>query len=79
MTYEALSRALAYTSCLTSMTLFATSMAIAAMNVGSLSHPGTCGMKACATPALQVDDVKSVPSRTAHIEAVSTALWQKKI
>ncbi|MEZ5899598.1 MAG: hypothetical protein AB7S74_06035 [Hyphomicrobium sp.] len=79
MTYEALSRALAYVSCLTSMTLFATSMAIAAVNVGSLSPPGACGSNVCTALVVQTEDLSPVSANGSHIEAVATALWQKKI
>lgn len=79
MTYEALSRALAYASCLTSMTLFATSMAIAAVNVGSLSPPGACGPTACTTLAVQADGLSPGLKSGVHVQAVATSLWQRKI
>ncbi|HMN36373.1 MAG TPA: hypothetical protein PKD49_01500 [Hyphomicrobium sp.] len=86
MTYEALSRALAYASCLSSMTLFATSMAIAAINVGKLGPPGPCGSGVCTALAVQADDLHPGPMSAAHaatsgahIQAVATTLWHKKI
>ena len=48
MTYEALSRALAYASCFTCLSLFASSMALTAINVGKLGPPDACMFAACA-------------------------------
>ena len=39
MPYEMLSRALAYVSCLTTASLLATSMAMAAVNIGLMNRP----------------------------------------
>ncbi|MEQ1670586.1 MAG: hypothetical protein ABL893_07000 [Hyphomicrobium sp.] len=79
MHYDLVSRALAYVSCLTSMSLFATSMAIAAINVGRApSH--ACSSPACA--AAQVHPAAAqfggLVSR-AHVEAVAQVLWSRKI
>ncbi len=79
MTYEALSRALAYASCLSSMTLFATSMAIAAVHVGSLSPPGACGPTACTALAVQAGGLSPGVKSGVYVQAVATSLWQRKI
>ena len=78
MQYELLSRALAYASCLSTMSLLATSMAIAAINVGKV-RPQPCGRYVCATIAAQTPaDFGGLTSK-AHIEAVAATLWSKKI
>lgn len=79
MHYEMLSRALAYTSCLSTMSLFLTTMAMAAVNVGTVNPP-LCGSKVCATIAAKSFETKfgGLTSR-AHVEAVATVLWSKKI
>ena len=80
MQYELLSRALAYASCLSTMSLFATSMAIAAVNVGKLKPPHPCGPAACAaTVAAKPADPFGGLTSKVHIEAVAAALWSKKI
>ncbi len=77
MPYEILSRALAYASCLSTASLLATSMAIAAVNVGKLKPP--CGPQACtAVAAAPADPFGGLTSKV-HIEAVAAALWSKKI
>lgn len=78
MPYEILSRTLAYVSCLTTLSLFATSMAIATVNVGRI-RPPPCGPTACvAVAAKQVDPYSGFASK-AHIEAVAAVLWSKRI
>ena len=78
MPYEMLSRALAYVSCLTTASLLATSMAMAAVNVG-LMKPAPCGPAACAAVAAKSADPYAGFANKAHIEAVATVLWSKKI
>ena len=80
MHYEVVSRALAYVSCLSTMSLFATSMAIAAVNVGNLHPRSACSPSVCAAaltkPAhLQFGGLTS----QAHVEAVAAFLWSKKV
>ena len=80
MHYELVSRALAYVSCLSTMSLFATSMAIAAVNVGKLHPPTACSPSVCAAsltkPATQ--QFGGLVSK-AHVEAVAAVLWSKKV
>lgn len=81
MHYEMLSRALAYTSCLCTMSLFATSMAIAAVNVGKIKPPPNCGPVACAAVAAKSANPHTYGGLTnkAHVEAVALVAWPKKI
>lgn len=80
MPYEAVSRALAYVSCLSTMSLFATSMAIAAVNVGGFNPQNRCPASACTA---HVQSPVSGPfgglTSKAHVEAVASALWSQKI
>ena len=79
MHYEMLSRALAYVSCLSTMSLFLTTMAMAAVSVGQVRPPSP-GSMVTATIA-----VRSMPAgfggltSRAHVEAVAAVLWSKKI
>ena len=80
MHYELVSRALAYVSCLSTMSLFATSMAIAAVNVGKVRPQSACSPSVCALalakPAtLQFGGLVN----QAHVEAVAAVLWSKKV
>ena len=81
MHYEMLSRALAYTSCLCTLSLFATSMAIAAVNVGKIKPPLSCGPVACAAVAAKAAVPRQYVGLTnkAHVEAVASADCSKKI
>ena len=80
MQYELVSRALAYISCLSTMSLFATSMAIAAVNVGK-PHPQSAALRSASAIAL------ADPAGTqfgglmskVHVEAVAAVLWSRKI
>lgn len=79
MQYELVSRALAYISCLSTLSLLATSMAIAAVNVGKV-RPPDCGLKACAALAAKaVDDGFGGLTSRAHVEALAATLWATKI
>ena len=81
MHYEALSRALAYISCLSTMSLFATSMALAAVNVGNgFKPPDRCPAASCTAhvPTPAGDPFGGLTSK-AHVEAVANALWSKKV
>ena len=79
MPYEVLSRTLAYLSCITAMSLFATSMSIAAVNVGRmLSDP--CSGSACVAAHATANGFNfgGLTDR-AHVDAVSAVLWSRKI
>lgn len=79
MPYELLSRTLAYISCITTMSLVATSMAIAAVNVGRMmSSP--CSGSTCVAAHVTADglDFGGLTDR-AHVDAVSTVLWSRNI
>ena len=80
MQYEVLSRALAYVSCLSTMSLFATTMAMAAVSVGKIRSPANCGPVACVTLAAKTPEYPfgGLTSK-AHVEAVAAILWSKKI
>ena len=80
MQYEVLSRALAYISCLSTMSLFATTMAMAAVSVGKIRTPANCGPIACVTLAAKTppNPYGGLTSK-AHVEAVAAILWSKKI
>jgi|CXWK01.1.fsa_nt_gi hypothetical protein len=80
MPYEAVSRALAYVSCLTTMSLFATSMAIAAVNVGTVRSAGGCPPAAC-TAQVEKPPGTAFGSLTskAHVDAIAAAHGPKKI
>lgn len=59
MHYELVSRALAYFSCLSTTSLLATTMAMAAVNVGAFQPPGSCPSAVCviarAQPAADIN------------------------
>ena len=71
MHYEALSRALAYISCLTTLSLFASSMVIAAVNVAKMGPPDACMFAACAIHSAEATTVRH---RSEHLEIVAVAL-----
>lgn len=79
MHYDLVSRALAYASCLTAMSLFATSMAIAAINVGKSPPSLACSSPKCAVAPLKVGaaDFGGL-TNASHIEAVAKSLWSRK-
>jgi hypothetical protein len=81
MHYELVSRALAYISCLSCTSLLATTMAMAAVNVGMFLPPSSCPSAACviahATPAADMQ-FGGLTSK-AHVEAVAAVLWSKTI
>ncbi len=80
MQYELVSRALAYISCLSTMSLFATSMAIAAVNVGK-SQPSSASLRTASAVALAKPADMQFGGLTtqAHVEAVAAVLWSRKI
>ncbi len=71
MPYEALSRALAYASCFTCLSLFASSMALTAVNVGKLGPPDACMFAAC---AIHSADAVNTRVRSEHLEVIAAAL-----
>ncbi len=80
MPYEAVSRALAYVSCLTTMSLFATSMAIAAVNVGSGRSAGGCPSSACTAQVQKPPGMaKGSLTSKARVEAAASTIQAKKI
>lgn len=80
MSYDLVSRTLAYISCLTSMSLFATSMAIAAVNVGRVSLPSICHGSGCAAALSKPAGAEfGGLTNAAHVEAVAAVLWSRKI
>ena len=80
MHYELVSRALAYVSCLATMSLFATSMAIAAVNVGKARALNSCKPTVCSAIAVKASGKQfGGLTNKAHIEAVAIALWTTKI
>ena len=80
MHYELVSRALAYVSCLSTLSLFATTMAIAAVNVGK-PHPQFASQHPASVIArTDVSDMNfGGLMNKAHVEAVAVVLWSKKI
>lgn len=68
MHYEALSRALAYVSCLTTLSLFASSMVIAAVNVAKMGPPDACMFAAC---AIHTAEAASLRHRSEHLEIIA--------
>jgi hypothetical protein len=80
MQYEFVSRALAYVSCFSTLSLFMTSVAIAAVNVGKVRPLNFCPTNACIAGVLVANEIQfgGLTSRL-HIEAVATKLWSAKI
>ncbi len=80
MHYELVSRALAYVSCLSTMSLFATTMAIAAVNVGKVRPANSCSPLVCTATAVKPKDAGfGGLSSKAHVEAVAAIMWSTKI
>lgn len=78
MHYELVSRALAYVSCLSTMSLLMTSMAIAAINVGRApSFP--CVPNACVAGILvgKTGQFGALTS-SAHVNELAAKLWSAK-
>jgi hypothetical protein len=80
MHYELVSRALAYICCLSTTSLLATTMAMAAVNVGLFQPPSACPSAACVIAQSQRTDMQfgGLTSK-AHVEAVAAVLWSKTI
>jgi hypothetical protein len=80
MQYELVSRALAYVSCLSTLSLFMTSMAIAAVNVGKAPPSLFCPTRACVSGVVVADGTQfSELTSRSHVEAVAAKLWSVKI
>ncbi|MFA5958688.1 hypothetical protein [Hyphomicrobium sp.] len=78
MRYELVSRALAYVSCISTMSLFMTSMAIAAINVGRGSSP--CTPNACVAGIMVSKSGQfGALASTAHVDALAAQLWSAKV
>lgn len=79
MHYELVSRALAYVSCFSTMSLLMTAMAIAAVNVGRLpSFP--CAPNACVAGISVSDDGQfGALTSPAQVKVLATQLWSAKV
>ncbi len=78
MHYELVSRALSYVSCISTMSLLMTSMAIAAINVGR-THLSSCASNACvAGIVVDKSGQYGALSNSAHIDALAAELWSAK-
>lgn len=75
MHYELVSRAIAYASCISTMSLLLTSVAIAAINVGTL-HPAFCHPNACLA-GIRVGTEAQYGALTskAHVASLAARLW----
>jgi len=80
MQYEFVSRALAYVSCLSTMSLFMTSMAIAAINVGKTAPVLSCSGQTCAAGIVVADGAKfgSLTSQS-NVDHLAMKFWSAKI
>lgn len=80
MQYELVSRALAYVSCLSTMSLFMTSMAIAAINVGKTQPLLACSTASCVSGIVVANNeqFRGLASRP-QIEMLAAQLWSAKI
>lgn len=78
MHYELVSRALAYVSCISTMSLLMTSVAIAAINVGR-SPFVPCAPNACVAGILvsKAGQFGALTS-TAHVNELAAQLWSAK-
>jgi hypothetical protein len=80
MQYELVSRALAYVSCFSTMSLFMTSVAIAAMNVGKAPPLLACPSHACVSGITVASDQSfgGLNSRS-QVDALAGRLWKANI
>ena len=80
MQYELVSRALAYVSCLSTMSLFMTSMAIAAINVGKTAPLLACPAHACTAGVVVADSAQfGGLSSQPQVDRLAARLWSAKI
>jgi hypothetical protein len=78
MHYELVSRALAYVSCFSTMSLLMTSMAIAAINVGK-AHSSFCAPNACVAGILVSKEGQfGALSSNAYVDSLAAKLWSVK-
>lgn len=78
MHYELVSRALAYVSCFSTMSLLMTSMAIAAINVGR-AHSSFCAPNACVAGILVSKEGQfGALTSSAHVNSLAAKLWSVK-
>jgi hypothetical protein len=79
MQYELVSRALAYVSCLSTMSLFMTSVAIAAINVGRVHPLPYCPTPACLSGIVVSDNTHfGGLSDQAQLDQLAAKLWSAK-
>jgi hypothetical protein len=78
MQYELVSRALACFSCLSTMSLLLTSVAIIAVNVGKLRPVGSCGPYACLAGISIAGEAQPASLTGKHIESIAVRLWSAK-
>ncbi|AGK57947.1 hypothetical protein HYPDE_31363 [Hyphomicrobium denitrificans 1NES1] len=80
MQYELVSRALAYVSCLSTISLFMTSMAIAAVNVGKVPPLLFCPTHTCAAGVVVADNAQfGGLSSQSQVDRLAIKLWSAKI
>jgi hypothetical protein len=78
MHYELVSRALAYVSCFSTMSLLMTSMAIAAINVGR-AHNSFCAPNACVAGILVSKEGQfGALTSSANVASLAAKLWSVK-
>ncbi len=78
MHYELVSRALAYVSCISTMSLFLTSVAIAATNIGKPPFP-SCAPNACVAGILVTKTGQfGALTSSAHVNKLAGQLWSAK-
>jgi hypothetical protein len=80
MQYELVSRAFAYVSCLSTISLFMTSMAIAAANVGKAPPLLFCPTHTCAAGVVVADNSQfGGLSSQSQVDSLAAKLWSAKI
>ncbi|HVX34918.1 MAG TPA: hypothetical protein VHC71_01710 [Hyphomicrobium sp.] len=80
MQYELVSRTLAYISCLSTMSLFMTSMAIAAVNVGRVHPLPFCPSHTCVAGVVVADNAQfGGLSNQSQVDRLAIKLWSAKI
>jgi hypothetical protein len=78
MHYELVSRALAYVSCFSTMSLLMTSIAIAAVNVGR-THNSFCAPNACVVGILVSKEGQfGALASSASVDSLAAKLWSVK-
>jgi hypothetical protein len=79
MQYELVSRALAYVSCLSTISLFMTSMAIAAVNVGKSAPLLACSPHTCSAGVVVADNAQfGGLSSQPQIDRLAVKFWSAK-